>query len=198
MWKKSDSVGPDAEPVMSLDREPRTDMGREAPPPSETRKAATIGPSIAIHGDVVGDEDLIVQGRIEGTLKLPQHNVTVGKEGRVKADVHAKVIEVQGQLQGDMHGDEQVIIRRSGNVQGNILAPRVTLEDGCHFRGSIDMEAKGAEKRAPAETRSFTGLKAAPPAATPVGAGKESERLAETNPSSAVTREKKDQKASGG
>jgi cytoskeletal protein CcmA (bactofilin family) len=116
--------------------------------PRPTRDAATIGPSISIHGDVSGDEDLIVQGRVEGTVTLQKHNVTVGKEGRIKANVRAKTIEIEGQVEGDLHGEEQVVVRRSGNIRGNVVSPRVTLEDGCRFKGSIDMdvESKSIDK----------------------------------------------------
>jgi cytoskeletal protein CcmA (bactofilin family) len=79
---------------------------------------------------------------------LHEHNVTVGKEGRIKASVHAKGVTVEGAVQGDLYSQEQVIVRSSGNVHGNITAPRVSLEDGCKFKGAIDMDVKQQEKRA--------------------------------------------------
>jgi len=136
MWKKSE---PDQQPV---DEAPPRVPSEPPPARPRAREGATIGPSIAIHGDVTGEEDLIVQGRVEGTVKLLQNNVTVGKDGRIKANVHARVIVVEGAMEGDLRGDEQVVVRRSGQVQGNIVAPRVTLEDGCRFRGSIEMEVQ--------------------------------------------------------
>ncbi|HVS13066.1 MAG TPA: polymer-forming cytoskeletal protein [Thermoanaerobaculia bacterium] len=108
---------------------------------------ATIGPSISIKGDVVGDEDLLVEGKVEGEIRVKNHSVTVGRSGQVKADVYAKSIHVEGEVFGSLYGQEDVAIRQSGKVQGNIIAPRVTLEDGSTFRGSIDMrspeQAKG-------------------------------------------------------
>ncbi len=104
--------------------------------------AAAIGASIRIKGDVTGDENLIIQGHVEGTITLQGHNVTISKSGKVKANIIANQIIVEGELEGDMNGDEKVVIRDSGNVRGNIVAPRVTLEDGAMFKGSIEMEPR--------------------------------------------------------
>lgn len=106
--------------------------------------SAAIGSSIRIKGDVTGDENLIIQGEVEGTIKVQGHNVTISKTGKVKADIEANQIIVEGKLEGDMNGDEKVIIRETGNVYGNIVAPRVTLEDGALFKGSIEMEPRNA------------------------------------------------------
>ena len=105
-----------------------------------TESSAAIGASIRIRGDVSGDENLIIQGEVDGTVKVIGHNVTISKTGKVKADITAKQIIVEGELSGDMTGEEKVIIRQTGNVHGNIIAPRVTLEDGALFKGSIEME----------------------------------------------------------
>jgi len=126
---------------------------RESKPfASPKESAAAIGASIRIKGDVTGDENLVIQGHVEGTIKVQGHNVTISKTGKVKADIEAKQIIVEGELLGDMHGEEKVIIRDSGNVHGNIIAPRVTLEDGALFKGSIEMEprSKGMSSSKPA------------------------------------------------
>lgn len=102
-------------------------------------KSAVIGPGIKINGDVSGDENLIIEGSVEGKIHLPGHQVEVGKSGKVHADVVAKFIKIEGQLHGDIDGREKVIITSSGNVKGNINAPRVILEDGAIFKGSIDI-----------------------------------------------------------
>ena len=132
--------------------------GRREPPdlkvdpaPSRPRTGgggATVGQSVRIQGDISGEEDLTVQGIVEGSITLKNHLVTIGKEGRVNATVDAKVIRIEGTVDGDLHGTEQIIVGTSGNVRGNISAPRVSLEDGCRFKGSIDMD--GAEPRNPA------------------------------------------------
>ena len=102
-----------------------------------------IGSSIRVHGELTGDEDLLVHGRMEGTVTLKNHLMTVGKDGHVNATVEANTIRIEGTVEGDLRGKEQVVVTRTGSVHGNIAAPRVTLEDGCRFKGSIDMEGTG-------------------------------------------------------
>lgn len=118
-----------------------------------------IGQSIKIKGEVSGDEDLLIQGRVEGTINLEAHEVTVGESGQVFADILAKTVKIDGKVQGDITGTETVVISRLGNVRGNITAPRVTLEDGGIFKGSIDMDpgdtAAKASPRAAKEAASF-------------------------------------------
>ena len=99
-----------------------------------------IGSTIKITGDITGDEDLVIEGQVEGEININSHQVTVGKSGQVKANVTAKNIKIEGSVRGDITGNEKVVIANSGNVRGNIVAPRVTLEDGAIFKGSIDMD----------------------------------------------------------
>ena len=83
-----------------------------------------------------------MQGRVEGTINLPHHRVVIGTEGRVLANVHAAEVEVHGNVEGDIRGDEHVAVSATGDVVGNISAPRVSLADGARFRGAIDMDVK--------------------------------------------------------
>lgn len=131
-----------------------------APSSSGSREQATVGSSIAIKGDLVGEEDLVVHGRIEGTVTLKQNSLLVGKDGHIKADVRARVIIVEGRVEGGLFGDEQVIIKKSGVVQGNIEAPRVALEDGCKFKGSIEMSMAGDAAKPAAAANPGSGHKA--------------------------------------
>lgn len=125
------------------------------PPPvaSDRYDAAAIGSSIKIVGDVTGDEDLTILGKIEGKIVLPKHSVTIGQSGRVKADIQAKFVSVAGEVHGNLVAAEQIVIRKTATMLGNLTAPRVGLEDGCRFRGSVEMEAP-AEKARPAATQS--------------------------------------------
>jgi cytoskeletal protein CcmA (bactofilin family) len=102
--------------------------------------AAVIGPTVTIEGKVVSGEDLIVEGSVSGSISAKGHEITVGTAGKLKADISAKVVRVEGSVQGDISGVEKVIISKTGNVLGNIDAPRVTLEDGAKFKGSIEMD----------------------------------------------------------
>jgi len=129
--------------------EPTIHSGEESMlPTTRSRTAATIGPSIQISGDVTGNEDLRIDGRVEGTVSLSDNALTVGKEGQINATVNARAIFVEGKVEGDLKGDVQVVVHGSGNVRGNIAAPRVTLEDGCKFKGSIDMDGEPSAARA--------------------------------------------------
>ncbi len=149
MWKKDETQGTETatqrqtESIKPVDRktEPKP-VARSGPARTgATGDRANIGRSITIKGDISGDEDLHIQGTVDGSVNLKEHNVTIDQEGRVKADVHGRTITVQGQVEGDLFGGEQVILRPSCRVSGNITAPRVALEDGANFRGTIDMEA---------------------------------------------------------
>jgi cytoskeletal protein CcmA (bactofilin family) len=140
MWKKEEPPEPMAP------RRPETALAIEQVPPRKASgERATIGRSIAINGEVRGDEDLLIQGRVDGSVALKQHAVTVGPEGEVNADIGARVITVEGTVEGNLSAQEQVILRGSARVQGNITAPRVVLEDGARFRGSVDMGETPAE-----------------------------------------------------
>lgn len=124
-----------------------------------------IGQSITIKGTINGAENLVIEGKLEGSVELPDHDLTIGESGQVSADLNAKTINVQGQVDGDISGTEKVVVSQSGRVRGNIVAPRVTLEDGAKFKGSIDMD--------PGETSA--------PKATPRAATSKSETAVQTD-----------------
>ena len=135
MWKKNELPSQSAEPTLKA----------KAHFPEPTRKeTAMIGPSITIKGEIAGEEDLEVQGNLEGNISMKKHTVTVGQSGRVKADIQANAVHIVGEVEGNILGDEEVVLRSSGRVLGNITAARVTLENGSKFKGSIDMEPKAA------------------------------------------------------
>jgi cytoskeletal protein CcmA (bactofilin family) len=132
-------------------------MGAKAS--ATTTKVAMIGQGISISGDVKADTNLQVEGRIEGRIIQCAQDVEIGETGHVTASIMAKVVKVSGVVSGDIGGKDKVLITRTGRVQGNIIAPRVQLEDGALFRGSIDMtpaepavaEKPAAVSRTPAE-----------------------------------------------
>lgn len=131
-------------PPMSAPRAPAAAPPAPTGNPRPSGTPSCVGATLRIRGDLSGDEDLVVQGALEGTVELRKNQLTVGKDGSLNATVHARVIEVEGRVEGDLHGEERVVLRGSANVKGNIVAPRVSLEDGCRFKGAIDMEPVGA------------------------------------------------------
>jgi cytoskeletal protein CcmA (bactofilin family) len=108
--------------------------------------AAVIGRSIQINGDLRGGEDLRIEGDVTGTVELRNSALTIGKEGKVKADVYARSIAVDGETKGDLYAAERVSVHVNARVQGNIIAPKVSIEEGAHFKGSIEMDPAAVEK----------------------------------------------------
>ncbi len=113
---------------------------------SRSSNAAVIGRSIQINGDLRGDEDLRIEGDVSGTVELRNNALTIGKEGKVKAGVYAKSIAVDGETNGDLYATERVSIHVNARVQGNIIAPRVSIEEGAHFKGSIEMDSAAIDR----------------------------------------------------
>lgn len=102
--------------------------------------SAMIGPGVKIEGQITSDENLVIEGKVNGSITANNHEVTVGKSGNLKANISANVVNIQGIVKGDISGSEKVVISNTGNVLGNIQSPRVTLEDGAKFKGSIEMD----------------------------------------------------------
>jgi len=100
---------------------------------------ANIGRSVQINGELSGNEDLTVDGKIDGKIVLKDHRLTIGTNGRINAEVHAKSVLIQGEVTGNIVADDKVEVASSGSVNGDIAAPRVALADGSSFKGSIDM-----------------------------------------------------------
>ncbi len=164
-----------------------------SPPFSAAGKAAVIGPGIVIDGDISGSENLVIEGKVKGRIHLSAHEVTVGQSGEVNADISAKIIRVAGKIKGDLSGKEKVIISSTGNVHGNIVAPRMLLEDGAVFKGSIDMDPREPASQALAQAVAQSvaqpagraaAQSAASAAATVAKAGTSPEPNATPNPSS--------------
>ena len=157
MWKSGQS-----------DEEANAPMTQRNPAQESSTRTARIGPSIQIKGTLTGEEDLLIEGAVEGEVTLGRNKVTIGESGKVKADIRGSSICVEGEVKGNLFGEEQVIIRRSGKVRGNVTAPRVNLENGAKFKGAIDMQP-GAEAAGPAAARPATSAKSAPSAKAPAG-----------------------------
>ncbi len=101
---------------------------------------SSIGESVVIVGEIKGKEDIVIDGSIDGDVNFREHDITIGKSGHIKANVTAKNIIIAGDVTGELRASEQITIKHSGKVSGDIHAPRVALNDGCQFKGAVDME----------------------------------------------------------
>jgi len=109
-----------------------------------------IGKSVVIKGELNGSEDLTIEGHVEGTIQLRDHVLTIGPNGRIKAQVFAKSVIVLGEVTGNVTASDKVDIRDNGSVDGDIISPRVAIAEGAHFRGSVDMQRKAQPQAKPA------------------------------------------------
>lgn len=133
-----------------------------------TGEAAVIGPSIHIEGDLHGEEDLIIEGEVKGTVHLKHHSLTIGSQGKVTANVYANAVNVDGFMHGDLYGAERISIRKSAQVKGNISSPRVSLEDGAQFKGSIEMDPDSEALQSAFGERRSPGRGTAAPGKAPI------------------------------
>jgi len=122
---------PPAEPVSA----PRP----AASPAINTQEQATLGKSLVIKGEVTGSESLYIDGRVEGSINLPGNRVTVGRNGVVSANISAREIVVLGKVKGNMTASDRVDIRGEGSLTGDVVAQRISIEDGAYFKGGIDI-----------------------------------------------------------
>jgi len=111
-----------------------------APAASSTGKSAVLGATIRIKGDISGDENLLIEGQVEGSVNLSTHELTIGKTGKVNANLAARVIRIDGEVNGDITGKEKVLVSSSSNIKGTIVTPKMTLEEGARFKGTIDID----------------------------------------------------------
>jgi cytoskeletal protein CcmA (bactofilin family) len=149
MWKRDESVKPAAPPASSpvaapsapaaaasSAGEPRAHLGRDM---------VNIGKSVVIKGELSGSEDLTIEGHVEGRIDLKDNVLTIGPNGKIKAEVFAKAVVVLGEVTGNVTASEKVDIRDNGSVDGDIASPRVAIAEGAHFRGSVDMQRAGTK-----------------------------------------------------
>lgn len=108
-------------------------------PPIRSRNVSVIGPTLVFKGELSADEDLVIEGTIEGTIAHHKKNLTVGKQGRVTADIHASSVLVEGTLDGNIHSDGLVSLAKTAVVNGDIFCARLVFEDGASFTGHVDM-----------------------------------------------------------
>ncbi len=108
---------------------------------------ATIGKSLVVKGEVSGSESLYIDGKVEGAINLPGNRVTVGRNGQVAANIMAREVVVLGKVRGNVHASDRVDIRSEGSLTGDVIAARISIEDGAFFKGGIDIRKPGAEAK---------------------------------------------------
>ena len=157
MWKRDEAVKPTtggSQPTPgapAAQANPQPAAPPAAPQPESRgkqqieRDMVNIGKSVVIKGELMGSEDLTIEGHVEGKIELKDHVLTIGPNGKIKAAVFAKAVIVLGEVNGNVTASEKVDIRDGGSVDGDIVSPRVAIAEGAHFRGSVDMQRKGAQ-----------------------------------------------------
>ncbi len=176
MWKRDESVRPTGgQPTAPAQPAAPAQAGAAAPRPADTshhmeKDIVNIGKSVVIKGELNGSEDLTIEGYVEGTIQLKEHVLTIGPNGRIKAQVFAKSVIVLGEVTGNVTATDKVDIRDNGSVDGDIVSPRVAIAEGAHFRGAVDMQRKaGATPAAKTDGKSASTPAAAAPAAQAAG-----------------------------
>jgi cytoskeletal protein CcmA (bactofilin family) len=150
MWKRDEAVRPaSGQPAVPQPPVPVT-AGAPSPRPEAShtnmeKDIVNIGKSVVIKGELNGSEDLTIEGHVEGTIQLRDHVLTIGPNGKIKAQVFAKSVIVLGEVTGNVTASDKVDIRDNGSVDGDIISPRVAIAEGAHFRGSVDMQRKAAQ-----------------------------------------------------
>lgn len=110
---------------------------------SATERASILGPTLYFKGDLSAEEDLLIQGRVEGSISHTQR-LTVGPQGTVKANIRASLIIIEGSVDGDLQAEKSVVVKDTAKIVGNIYAPSVSISEGASFSGNIDMGGKKA------------------------------------------------------
>src|SRR3982751_4065684 len=153
MWKPTNPNQPNPsspEPQPRPVTTPTQTVTSEPTPVSAPRNAtmnsqdqATIGKSLVIKGEVTGSESLYIDGRVEGSINLPGNRVTVGRNGVVAANINAREVVIIGKVRGNLMTSDRVDIRNEGSLTGDVVAQRISIEDGAYFKGGIDIRKPG-------------------------------------------------------
>ena len=114
-----------------------------------------VAKSLTVKGEIIGQENLYVDGEVEGNIELSEFNLTVGPQGRVHADVHAREITIHGKVQGNIRASERIEIKKSGHVTGDLVTARIVIEDGAFFKGSIDIQKPEEKEKARAAAADY-------------------------------------------
>ena len=143
-------------------KKPEEPMVKESVPlntPKKSNRLGYIGESIFIKGELTGNEDLTIEGKVEGKIELKGHHLIIGGSGTANAEIFAKSVTISGEVIGNVRADERIEIANKGKLKGNISSPRITIADGAHFKGSVDMDAKSLSPFEPVKKEEKIPLK---------------------------------------
>jgi cytoskeletal protein CcmA (bactofilin family) len=143
MWKQEAS--PRHEPSLTTEdiRQPQTQNA----PTEERRIAAWVGKLVVFKGDLSSSEDMTIDGRVEGTITLSEHGLTIGPHAEIRADILAKTVTVRGTVIGMITASENVVVSETGSVDGDIVSPKLALADGAVLRGRVDTATRHTEAK---------------------------------------------------
>ena len=151
MWKPANQTTatptPSPEPQRYTPPAPEPPVSR--PAAVTPQEQATLGKSLVIKGEVTGSESLYIDGRVDGSINLPGNRVTVGRNGVVSANITAREIVILGKVRGNMTASDRFDIRSEGSLTGDIVAQRVSIEEGAFFKGAIDIRKPGQPNQKP-------------------------------------------------
>ena len=153
MWKRDEAVRPTSGQPVAPSPSPAPNVAASSGPRIEAghsmeKDIVNIGKSVVIKGELNGSEDLTIEGHVEGTIQLRDHVLTIGPNGKIKAQVFAKSVIVLGEVHGNVTASDKVDIRDNGSVEGDLISPRIAIAEGAHFKGSVDMQRKGGAPQA--------------------------------------------------
>lgn len=160
MWKRKDEEDAPPEPTAPGSTYPPAAVAPPRPPEPLRNEAprsgeiATIGKSVVVKGELSGSEDLVVEGEVEGSITLRGQSLTVGPNGRVRANVEARTVILHGRVDGNVHATERVDLRKNASLCGDISTARIAIEDGAFFKGSIDIQKAEAVPRTDSKPQS--------------------------------------------
>ena len=150
IWKPSQAPNPAPTPTSPTEKPSMSTLPTPSSQPDSSRttasgstEQASIGKSLTIKGEVTGSESLFIDGRVEGSISLAGHRVSVGRNGAVSANIIAREVVVMGKVKGNLTASDRVEIRNEGSLVGDVVAQRIVIEDGAYFKGGIDIRKPG-------------------------------------------------------
>src|SRR5713101_6125614 len=133
--------------------------GTPASPGSTIRTPASLGPGLKIKGELIGHEDLKLEGKIEGAISLGGHRLNVGSTAHIHANIVAREVVVAGEVTGNVNAPDRIELKKGGSVVGDLTTARIVIEDGAFFKGAIEIDSSNTQVGADLDTLLAKGRK---------------------------------------